>query len=116
MDDTTADLVTPDGLYPVIGGPNRPGGELTYTGLSLAGTTLTVTMKVADLRAATQATTLTQIPGASSMEYVTRWVMATPSDAAHPYTMFYAAMVGNDTVKADKLDRVAANCEKVTIK
>jgi hypothetical protein len=56
--------------------------------LSLSGTTLTVTMNVADL---TDSSVPTTIVGTTLQEYVTRWVMAT-SDPQHPYEIFYAGM------------------------
>jgi hypothetical protein len=68
-----------DALYTVIQGTNLPAMDLTESDLSLAGNTLTVTMKVADL---------TQIPGAATatggllQEYLTRWQMGN--------TLYYA--------------------------
>jgi hypothetical protein len=75
-----------------IAGANVPGMDVVKSQLSLTGATLTVTMKVADLTSATTATAVGGQP-----EYVTRWVMATPSDPLHPYTIFYAGMTGGPT-------------------
>jgi hypothetical protein len=72
-----------------IAGSNFPGMDLTRTQLSLSGSTLTVTMKVSNLADATVAT---GIPGTTLQQYVTRWVMATPGDPLHPFTIFYAGM------------------------
>jgi hypothetical protein len=63
--------------------------DLTHSQLSLSGSTLTVTMNVADL---TDPTVAASIPGTTLQQYVTRWVMATPSDPLHPFTIFYAGM------------------------
>jgi hypothetical protein len=71
-----------DALYPVIQGTNLPAMDLTESDLSLAGNTLTVTMKVADL---------TQIPGAATatqgalQEYFTRWQMGNTIYYAQAY-------------------------------
>jgi hypothetical protein len=79
-----------------IAGTNVPAMDVLDSGMSLSGTTLTVTMKVADLTppAATTASTAGGAP-----EYVTRWVMATPGDPQHPYTIFYAGMAGDATTQ-----------------
>jgi hypothetical protein len=80
-------------LYSIASGPiagaNFPGEDLTRSQLSLSGSTLTVTMKVSNLADATVAS---GIPGTTLQQYVTRWVMATPSDPLHPFTIFYAGM------------------------
>jgi hypothetical protein len=105
LDDTPADTANGDALYPVIGGAEQSSAELTASSLSLSGSTLTVTMKVADLRAATQAAQLPTMQ-ATSLEYVTRWIMPAPQDGAgHQcpvtcYEIFYAGMAGNDTVNS----------------
>jgi hypothetical protein len=70
-----------DALYPVIGGANNPAMDLVDSRLSMDGSSLTVTMKVADL---------TQLPAAHAAtrgvlaEYVTRWQMGN--------TLYYAEM------------------------
>jgi len=85
-----------DALFPVIaGGPapssNVPGMDLLGTSLSLSGGVLTVTSDVLDLSnpAATEAAV-----ASSNLQFVTRWVMATPGDThtpeTHHYSMFYA--------------------------
>ena len=83
-------------LYPVIGGTALPSMDVTTSSMSLSGSILTVTMKVTDLTDSTALTTLA--PGVLPA-YVTRWVMATPSDATHPYTIFYASMTGTTTAQ-----------------
>ena len=85
-----------DALYPVIGGTNVPGMDLRQSKLALSGNTLTVTMQVADLT--NPAGTSQSLSGASVLSYVTSWVMQTPGDTQHPYTIFYAEMTGNSTV------------------
>src|SRR5438105_8755033 len=61
-----------DAVYPVIGGTNVPGFDLTGNGLSLSKQgTLTVTMKVADLSAASVAAASTNVTGAQFLQYVT---------------------------------------------
>jgi hypothetical protein len=72
-----------------IAGTNNPAMDVLNSKLSLSGTTLTVTMKVADL---TDSSVPTSIPGTTLQQYVTRWVMATPTDPLHPYAIFYAGM------------------------
>ncbi len=71
-----------------IAGTHVPGMDLTRSQLSLSGSTLTVTMKVANLGDTTVAST---IPGATLQQYVTRWVMASP-DPQRPFEIFYAGM------------------------
>ena len=73
-----------DGLYPVIGGVNQPGYDIRSSRLSLSpnGQTLTVTMQVSDL--AHPVTAIAAVPGATNVQYVTRWQMGN--------TIYYAAM------------------------
>ena len=74
-----------DGLYPVIGGPTKLSGmDIRSSRLSFSpdGTTLNVTMQVTDL--ANPATAITAVPGATNVQYVTRWQMGN--------TVYYAAM------------------------
>jgi len=73
-----------DALYPVIGGAGQSGMDVRSSGLSLSanGQTLTVTMQVANL--ANPAATIAAIPGATNVQYVTRWQMGN--------TIYYAAM------------------------
>jgi hypothetical protein len=73
-----------DALYPVIGGVNQPGFDIASSQLSFSadGKTLNVTMQVADL--AHPAGAITAIPGATNVQYVTRWQMGN--------TVYYAAM------------------------
>lgn len=66
-------------LFPVIGGTNQPAMDLTNSSVSLSGTTLTVTMKVADL---TQLASVPAATGGVLQEYVTRWQMGN--------TLYYA--------------------------
>ncbi|HEU5438471.1 MAG TPA: hypothetical protein VFU88_04200 [Ktedonobacterales bacterium] len=71
-----------DALYPVIGGSNVPGMDVIGSTLSTNGTSVTVTMKVADL--SNPAATVAAVPGATNVQYVTRWQMGN--------TIYYAAM------------------------
>jgi hypothetical protein len=73
-----------DARYPVIGGTNVPGMDIRRASLTLSpdGQTLTVVTKVADL--SDPAATATTIPGATFLQYVTRWQMGK--------TIYYAAM------------------------
>jgi hypothetical protein len=76
-----------DALYPVLGGSNQPAMDLTDGSLSLSASTLTVTMKVADL---TQLPSAAQTGGALA-EYVTRWQVGN--------TLYYAeaSMTGSSS-------------------
>ena len=85
-----------DALFPVIGGTNVPDMDMRSSSMSIAGSVLTVKMQVGDL---TDPTTPSKLNGASVLEYVTRWQMATPADTQHPWTMFYAEMTGNSTAQ-----------------
>ena len=69
-----------DALYPVIQGANQTGLDLMRSSLSLSGSTLKVTMKVANLNSLS--TSQSAITGASQIEYVTRWQLGN--------NMFYA--------------------------
>jgi hypothetical protein len=73
-----------DALYPVMGGTNQPGMDILSSRMSFSadGQTLYVTMQVADL--AHPAATITAIPGATNVQYLTRWQMGD--------TVYYAAM------------------------
>ncbi|HKC18044.1 MAG TPA: hypothetical protein VKE27_00295, partial [Candidatus Dormibacteraeota bacterium] len=71
-----------DALYPVIGGGAVPGMDITNAAVNVSGGTLTITVKVADL--STPATTVASLPGATNLQYVTRWQMGS--------TIYYAAM------------------------
>jgi hypothetical protein len=64
-----------DGKYPVIGGVNVAGLDLTGNSLLLKPEdhTLTVTMNVADLRTAALAAASSSVTGAAFLQYVTRW-------------------------------------------
>ena len=64
-----------DALYPVIGGKDVPGMDIRRSSLSLSpdGKTLTVTMKVVDLKS--PSSTASAVPDTSLDEYVTRWQM-----------------------------------------
>ena len=75
---------TGDALYPVIGGANVSGMDITSTGLALSadGKTLTSTIKVVDT--SNPARTSTAIVGGAIQQYVTRWQMGN--------TLYYAAM------------------------
>jgi hypothetical protein len=76
-----------DGLYPVIGGTSRSGFDIRGSRLSFSpdGSALNVTMRVTDL--AHPATAIASVPGATNVQYVTRWQMGN--------TVYYAAMENN---------------------
>ena len=76
-----------DGLFPVIGGLNQSGMDVRSSGLSFSpdGKTLNVTMQVTDL--AHPAAAIAGAPGATNVQYLTRWQMGN--------TIFYAAMENN---------------------
>ena len=78
-----------DARYPVIGGTNQPGMDVRSSRVSLSpnGQTLNVTMQVTDL--GNPATTIAGIPGATNVQYVTRWQMGN--------AVYYAAMENNAT-------------------
>lgn len=76
-----------DALYPVIGGAAVPGMDITNAAVNLSGGTLTITVKVGDL--ASPATTIASLPGATNLQYVTRWQMGN--------TIYYAAMENTAT-------------------
>ena len=71
-------------LFPVIGGTNQNGMDIRSSHLNLSpdGQTLTVSMQVTDL--ANPRSTIAAIPGATNVQYVTRWQMGN--------TVYYAAM------------------------
>jgi hypothetical protein len=71
-------------LYPVIGGVNQTGMDIraSHITLSSTGQFLNVSMQVTDL--AHPAATIAAIPGATNVQYVTRWQMGN--------TVYYAAM------------------------
>ena len=71
-----------DALFPVIGGVDVPGMDITSAGVNLTGGTLTITVQIANL--STPAATIASLPGATNVQYVTRWQMGN--------TIFYAAM------------------------
>ena len=73
-----------DALYPVIGGANQSGMDIRSSRVTPSpdGTTLNVTMQVTDL--AHPAAAIAAIPGATNLQYVTRWQMGN--------TVYYAAM------------------------
>jgi len=73
---------TGDALYPVNGGGAIPGMDITNASIGLSSGTLTITLKVANL--STPATTIATLPGATNLQYVTRWQMGN--------TIYYAAM------------------------
>ncbi|HMC69215.1 MAG TPA: hypothetical protein VKJ07_08690, partial [Mycobacteriales bacterium] len=62
-----------DALYPVIGGVNQAGFDMTSSRLSLShnGSTLDVTMQITD--AAHPAAAISAVPGATNVQYITRW-------------------------------------------
>jgi hypothetical protein len=76
-----------DSLYPVIGGAAQSGFDVRSSQLNFSpdGSTLNVTMQVADL--AHPATAVAAVPGATNVQYVTRWQMGS--------TVYYAAMENN---------------------
>jgi len=71
-------------LFPVIGGTNQSGMDIRSSHLNLSpdGQSLTVSMQVTDL--ANPRVTIAAIPGASNVQYLTRWQMGN--------TVYYAAM------------------------
>ena len=75
---------TGDALYPVIGGSNVPGMDITSSHVSVSknGQILQVTMQVTDL--AHPAAAIGAVPGATNVQYVTRWQMGNVN--------YYAAM------------------------
>jgi hypothetical protein len=75
---------TGDALYPVIGGTGVPGMDIVSSSVapSADGQTLNVTMQVADL--SNPAAAIVAIPGATNLQYITRWQMGN--------TVYYAAM------------------------
>ncbi|MHB8719182.1 MAG: hypothetical protein ACYDAC_09885 [Candidatus Dormibacteria bacterium] len=88
----TSSLGGPAGnaLFPVIGGTNQPAMDLVKSSLDLSGSTLTVTMKVADL---TQLASVATATGGSLEEFVTRWQMGN--------TIYYAeASMSGSTASA----------------
>ena len=78
---------TGDALYPVIGGANQAGMDITSSHLSFSksGQTLQVTMQVSDL--AHPAAAIAAVPGATNVQYLTRWQMGNVN--------YYAAMENN---------------------
>ena len=76
-------------LYPVIGGTNQTGMDIrsSHVTVSPNGQFLNVSMQVTDL--AHPAATIAAIPGATNLQYVTRWQMGN--------TIYYAAMENNAT-------------------
>ena len=74
-----------DALYPVMGGTDFFGLDLRSSHLSLSGSTLTVTMGVADLGSAALQAAATATAG-TNFQYVTRWQMGK--------TLYYAEMFG----------------------
>ncbi|HZQ48686.1 MAG TPA: hypothetical protein VFB69_00060 [Candidatus Dormibacteraeota bacterium] len=78
-----------DALYPVIGGINQAGFDIRSSSLSLSsnGQTLNVTMQVADV--AHPVTAIAAVPGATNVQYVTRWQLGN--------TIYYAAMENTAT-------------------
>lgn len=75
-----------DALYPVIGGANVAGLDLTGNHLSLSSNNaaLTATMKVVDVSSSGLAAAFKSVPGAAFLQYVTRWQMGN--------TIYYAMM------------------------
>jgi len=71
-----------DARYPVIGGAPVSGMDITASSVSLKNGVLTVTARVANL--SQPAVTIASLPGATNLQYVTRWQMGN--------TIFYAAM------------------------
>jgi hypothetical protein len=71
-----------DGLYPVIGGANQGSFDIRSSSVTLSGQTLTVKMQVANL--ANPALAVAAVPGATNVQYVTRWQLGN--------TVYYAAM------------------------
>jgi hypothetical protein len=83
-----------DALYPVVGGQNVPGLDITgdHLALSADGSTLTVTMDVADLTSSGISGAFSSVPGAAFLQYVTRWVMCptNSSTEANSCSIYYA--------------------------
>jgi hypothetical protein len=76
-----------DSRYPVIGGAAQSGFDVRSSQLNFSpdGSTLNVTMQVSDL--AHPATAVAAVPGATNVQYVTRWQMGN--------TVYYAVMENN---------------------
>jgi hypothetical protein len=91
-----------DARYPVIGGKNLPGLDILHSSMALSthSHTLTVKMKVANLKKASSAAAA--IPGTQLLEYVTRWQMGN--------TLYYAEMStpssGSESFSAGKTQSV----------
>ncbi|MEA2644205.1 MAG: hypothetical protein QOG08_1231 [Chloroflexota bacterium] len=85
-----------DGLYPVIGGANQGSFDIRSSSLSLSGQTLTVKMQVANL--ANPALAVAAVPGATNVQYVTRWQLgnsvyyAAMENTAANHPIFYAGL------------------------
>jgi hypothetical protein len=89
-----------DALFPVMGGSNRTSLDFLSNKLSLSGTTLTVTMQVADLTGATLGADMANIPGTAFQDYVTRWQMGN--------TIYYAMMETNGAQRTTGTDQYFA--------
>ena len=89
-----------DALFNVIGGTNRTSLDIISQQLALSGSTLTVTLKVADLRGATVATDMQNITGTAFQQYVTRWQMGN--------TIYYAMMETNGAQRTTGTDQYFA--------
>jgi hypothetical protein len=86
-----------DALFPVIGGSNQRGMDIRLSQLQLSpdGHTLNVFMQVVDL--SNPALTAARLAGATNLQYVTRWLMRTPTATGFQSTMYYAAMENSVT-------------------
>lgn len=89
-----------DALYPVIGGANKASLDFLGNHLSLSSSTLTVTMKVANLTGATLGADMGSIPGTAFQQYVTRWQMGK--------TIYYAMMETNGAQRSTNTDQFYA--------
>jgi len=83
-----------------VTGTNHASLDFTSDQLSLSGNTLTVTMKVVDLRGATVASDMQNITGTAFQQYVTRWQMGN--------TIYYAMMETNGANRTTGTDQYFA--------
>ena len=83
-----------------MGGTNRTSLDFLSNKLSLSGSTLTVTMQVADLSSATLGADMASIPGTAFQQYVTRWQMGN--------TIYYAMMETNGAQRSTSTDQFYA--------
>jgi hypothetical protein len=89
-----------DALFTFLGGVNQPAMDLLSNHLSLSGTTLTVTLKVADLSIVTVQADMSNMTGSAFLQYVTRWQMGN--------TIYYAMMETDGALRQANADQFYA--------